>query len=314
VHVPVLAEEAVGLLGCSPGKVVVDATVGGGGHAELILEKIGSTGRLIGIDCDDEAIDRARKRLGQRPNLYLVRENFRYLALIMNQLGFVKIDALLLDLGVSSFQLEKASRGFSFASEALLDMRMDIRLETTAADIINTHSEKEIANIIKVFGEEPDARRIARAVIRERSNRNLQTTIELADVIRRAVREGARRRKIDAATKTFQALRIQVNSELENLGKVLEDAIPLLTPEGRVCVISFHSLEDRIVKRAFAGAARGCVCPPDFPRCVCGHEPLLKILTPKPITPSREEIQRNPRSRSARLRAAEKIVGKEKPY
>jgi len=307
-HLPVLAVEAVELLACSPGKTVVDATVGGGGHAELILERIGEAGTLTGIDCDNEAIERARRRLGLRSNLTLVRENFRNLTAILERLGLAGMDALLLDLGLSSFHLEEASRGFSFRLEGPLDMRMDTRLETAAADIINTYSEKEIADILTRFGEEPSARRIARAMVRQRSKQKIRTTTELAEVVRRCVPQKRRRPGLDPATRTFQALRITVNSELENLRKVLDDAIPLLRPRGRICVISFHSLEDRIVKQTFARAARGCVCPPELPQCVCGKKPTLRVLTPKPIRPSDEEIAANPRCRSAKLRAAEKFA------
>lgn len=313
VHLPVLAETAVDLLGCSPGKIVIDATVGGGGHAGPILKRIGSKGRLIGIDCDHEALEIAREKLGSKSNFILIRENFRNLAEIAERLGFKRIDALLLDLGLSSYQLEEASRGFSFRTEGPLDMRMDVSLKMTAADIVNAYSESEIANILKIFGEEPHAGRIARAIVRLRSKKKIRTTTELADLIRRCVPGRARHPRIDPATRTFQALRIEVNSELDNLTKVLSDAIPLLSTKGRICVISFHSLEDRIVKKTFVQAARGCTCPPEFPQCVCGRKPLLRILTSKPIRPSRTEIQANPRSRSARLRAAERLAGETTP-
>jgi 16S rRNA (cytosine1402-N4)-methyltransferase len=307
-HLPVLAQAAVELLACSPGKVVVDATIGGGGHAELILERIGQTGHLIGIDWDHKAIELVRERLRSTPNLTLIRENFRDLATIVNRIGHIGIDALLLDLGLSSFQIEEAARGISFTVEGPLDMRMDMRLKTTAADIINTYTETEIARLLSRFGEEPNARRIAKAIVRERAKKPLCTTTALAHIIRSSVAPQMRRARIDPVTKSFQALRIEVNAELDNLRNVLSDAIPLLKPKGRICVISFHSLEDRIVKRAFVRAARGCVCPPDLPRCACGKEPVLRILTPKPLRPSTEEIAANPRSRSARLRAAEKVT------
>ena len=307
-HLPVLAEEAVDLLACSPGKIVVDATVGGGGHAELILRRIGPAGRLIGMDCDEYAIDRARRRLGSRLDLTLVRENFRNLRETLERLELVEIDALLLDLGLSSFHLRQPARGFSFAVEAPLDMRMDRRLDVTAADIVNDYSESELANVLRKFGEEANARRIARAMVRERSKKRIRTTVELADLVRRAKPRPSRRTRIDPSTKTFQALRIEVNSELDNLEKALDDGISALAPGGRICVISFHSLEDRIVKRTFARLSRGCVCPPEFPMCTYGKSPTLKILTSKPIRPSDEEISQNPRSRSAKLRAAEKVV------
>jgi len=308
VHLPVMAEQALGMLACSPGNTVVDATVGGGGHAELILRLIGPTGRLIGIDWDQYALDRAKERLGPAPNLTLLRENFRDLGQLRERLGSEGADALLFDLGLSSFQLERPSRGFSFAAEAPLDMRMDRRLKQTAADIANNYTERELTDILRKFGEEPNARRIARAMVRERSKKRISTTAELADIVRRCAPGHPGRRRINPATKTFQALRIEVNSELENLAAALEDGIRLLNPGGRICVISFHSLEDRIVKRTFARHARGCTCPPELPQCVCGKKPALKILTPKPQRPSKEETIANPRSRSAKLRAAEKVV------
>jgi 16S rRNA (cytosine1402-N4)-methyltransferase len=295
-------------LGCAPGAIVVDATVGGGGHAELILDRIGPTGTLIGIDCDHTAIERARERLGSIPNLTLIRDNFRNLPAVLHGLGLTSIDALLLDLGISSFHVDEPTRGFSFMAEAPLDMRMDMRLQTTAADIVNTSSERELTDILREFGEEPNARSIARAVVRERSKQAIRTTTQLAAIVRAHGHRRGRRTKIDPATRTFQALRIAVNTELENLRKVLDDTPALLRTGGRVCVIAFHSLEDRIAKRAFVRAARGCTCPPELPQCVCGREPTLKILTPRPVRPSQEEIDANPRSRSARLRAAEKIA------
>jgi 16S rRNA (cytosine1402-N4)-methyltransferase len=308
VHQPVLAEQAVKLLACSSGSVVVDATVGGGGHTELILRRIGPTGRLIGMDWDEYAVARAGRRLRGYPNCTLVRESFRNIGETLERLGEVEIDALLFDLGLSSFHLEQSSRGFSFAVEAPLDMRMDQRLETTAADIVNGYSESELADILRKFGEEPKARRIARAMVRRRSKTRIRTTTELADLVCSSAGRPSRRRRIHPATRTFQALRIEVNSELENLKTALDDGIAALKSEGRVCVISFHSLEDRIVKRTFARMARGCVCPPELPACVCGKKPVLRIVTSKPMRPSDEEIAANPRARSAKLRAAEKAI------
>lgn len=306
---PVLAETAVEFLECSPGKLVLDATIGAGGHAELILSRLGENGRLIGIDWDERALELARKRLESRPNLSLVRDNFRNLAVVLGRMGVGEIDALLLDLGLSSIQIEEADRGFSFKSEGPLDMRMDNRLKNTAADIVNTYSEQQIVRVLREFGEEPNARRIAKELIRERSRAPIRTTTQLAEIVRRRVPRKMRRPGIDPATRTFQALRIEVNCELDNLRLALNDGINLLKPKGRVCVISFHSLEDRIVKQTFVQAARGCVCPYDVPQCVCGKKPSLRILTRKPVTPSAEEVAANPRSRSARLRAAEKLGG-----
>ncbi|GAB4337625.1 MAG: 16S rRNA (cytosine(1402)-N(4))-methyltransferase RsmH [Candidatus Abyssubacteria bacterium] len=306
-HKPVLAEEAVELLACRPGSVVVDATVGGGGHAERILRLIGETGRLIGIDGDERAIDLSRRRIGMHPAVTLVHDNFRNLREIVDRLGVEGLDGVLFDLGLSSLQIEDSQRGFSFTREGPLDMRMDRRQRMTAADIVNTYSESQLAEVIKKYGEEPQARRIARALVRERSRRPIETTARLADIVRRCVATGPRAR-IDPVTRTFQAIRIEVNSELDNLAEALNEGIALLRQGGRICVISFHSLEDRIVKQTYVRAARGCVCPPEFPQCVCGRKPMLSVLTPKPIRPSSEEVTRNPRSRSARLRAAEKVA------
>jgi 16S rRNA (cytosine1402-N4)-methyltransferase len=307
-HIPVLAEKVLELLACSPGEVVVDATVGGGGHAELILERIGPAGLLIGIDCDQTAIERAGEHLRSKSNVVLVRDNFRNIASILESMRLTSIDALLLDLGLSSFQLDEPARGFSFRTASQLDMRMDTRLKTTSADIINTYSEKQIAQLLKEYGEEPFARKIAATIVRQRAKAPIRTTTELAEIVRSCIPAKSRRPRIDPATKTFQAFRIEVNHEIENLRKVLDDGIQLLGPQGRICVISFHSLEDRIVKQAFMRASRGCICPPELPRCVCGKKPVLKILTRKPIRPSSEEINTNPRCRSARLRAAERVT------
>jgi 16S rRNA (cytosine1402-N4)-methyltransferase len=212
------------------------------------------------------------------------------------------------DLGLSSFHIDEASRGFSFSRDARLDMRMDRRSEWTAEDIVNEYSERELVDILRQFGEERHARRIAKAMVRERSKKRIRTTAELADIVRRSKPRPKKRTRIDPATKTFQALRIEVNSELDSLRQALDDAISLLRPQGRICVISFHSLEDRIVKKTFARLARGCDCPPEFPVCICGKKPILKVLTSKPVQASDEEIAANPRSSSAKLRAAEKLA------
>ena len=308
VHLSVLAEQAIALLDCSPGGIVVDATLGGGGHAELMLQRVGRTGRLIGMDCDDYAIERAGRRLGSGPNVVLVRENFRNIKEVLEQESPSGADAIMFDLGLSSFHIDEASRGFSFSRDARLDMRMDRRSEWTAEDIVNEYSERELADILKQFGEERHARRIAKAMVRERSKKRIRTTAELADIVRRSKPRPKKRTRIDPATKTFQALRIEVNSELDSLRQALDDAISLLRPRGRICVISFHSLEDRIVKKTFARLARGCDCPPEFPVCVCGKKPILKVLTSKPVQASSEQIAANPRSISAKLRAAEKLA------
>jgi 16S rRNA (cytosine1402-N4)-methyltransferase len=308
VHLPVLLAKAVELLACSQGKLVVDATVGGGGHAQRILELIGERGVFIGLDRDEEALGKTRSRLGARPNVTLVHENFRNIKKVLDNLKIPAIDALLLDLGLSSFQVDDPRRGFSFRHEGPLDMRMDTRQKVTAADIVNTYSEKQLTDILRRYGEEPRARVIAKAIVRERTEEPILSAVRLAEIIQSVVPRGRRPSRIHPATLAFQALRIEVNSELDNLAVAVDDGVARLRPGGRICIISFHSLEDRIVKQKFAAFARGCICPAEIPQCMCGKKPILKILTPKPIQPAAEEVAANPRSRSARLRAAEKIA------
>jgi 16S rRNA (cytosine1402-N4)-methyltransferase len=238
----------------------------------------------------------------------LVHENFRNIKKVLGDLKFPAIDALLLDLGLSSFQIDDPHRGFSFRSEGPLDMRMDTRQKVTAADIVNTYSEKQLTDILKQYGEEPRARNIAKAIVRERIREPILSAVRLAEIVQSVVPRGRRPSRIHPATRAFQALRIEVNSELDNLAVAVDDGIARLKPNGRICIISFHSLEDRIVKQKFAAFARGCVCPVEIPQCMCGKKPILKVLTPKPIQPAAEEVAANPRSRSARLRAAEKIA------
>lgn len=303
-HVPVLLEAVLAYLQPHPGGTYIDATVGGGGHAEAILEASAPDGRLLGMDTDPDALRRAQRRLhrfGHR--VVLVRGNFGNLAAIARRRGFEPADGILMDLGVSADQLADPKRGFSFQLEGPLDMRMDPSLPRTAADLVNGLAEEELARVIRTYGEERFARRIARAIVRSRP---VRTTKELADIIERVVprRPGQR---LHPATRTFQALRIAVNDELGALERALPQALEILRPGGRLVVISFHSLEDRIVKQFFHREARDCICPPRQPICVCGHKARVRILTRKPVTPSPEEVARNPRSRSARLRAVEKL-------
>ncbi len=302
-HVPVLLETVLAYLAPHPGGWYIDATVGGGGHAEAILAASAPDGRLLGIDADPDALGRSHRRLhrfGHR--VVLVQGNFDQLAYIARRHGFVPADGILMDLGVSTDQLGDPARGFSFLLEGPLDMRMDPSRPRTAADLVNTLSEDELAQLIRTYGEEKHARRIARAIVRARP---ITTTTQLADLIAQVVprRPGQR---LHPATRTFQALRIAVNDELGALERALPQALDVLRPGGRLVVISFHSLEDRIVKRFFQQEARDCICPPRQPVCVCGHKARVRLLTRKPVTPSPEEVAANPRSRSARLRAVEK--------
>jgi 16S rRNA (cytosine1402-N4)-methyltransferase len=307
-HLPVLFREALDYLKLQEGRWYIDATFGGGGHSRAILEAIGSSGRLLAIDADPEAIDRGQMLGREFPGRFSIRHgNFRDLRTIAAFAGFEQVDGVLMDLGLSSFQLDTPGRGFSFRFSAPLDMRFDPGQALSAADIVNGWSPEQLVSLLFEFGEEPGARRIVRAIVAERSRSPIETTDRLATIVERAV-GGRRGRAIHPATRTFQALRIAVNSELEALPTALNAAIELLRPAGRLVVISFHSLEDRIVKNVLRTEAAGCICPPGTPICVCGHQPRLRVLTSRPVRPSPEEEAANPRSRSARLRAAERLA------
>jgi 16S rRNA (cytosine1402-N4)-methyltransferase len=306
-HVPVLADEVRRLLDVEPGKAVVDATFGAGGHAELLAHDLQGNGRFIAVDRDPSArqyFERFRKRAGVQARF--LRGEF---ATVLDQLAAndVRVDAILLDLGVSSMQLDRPERGFSYAVDAPLDMRMDPSAEETAADIVNDAPERELQQIFRGYGEERYARQIARAIVRRRRSEPFARTSELVDVIKSAIPTPARFGEGHPAKRAFQALRIAVNDELGQLEDALPAAVRLLRPRGRIAVISFHSLEDRIVKRFFRAEARGCVCPPDFPVCACGRDPVLRVLTTRAVRPDAREIALNPRSASARLRVAEKV-------
>jgi len=303
-HIPVLLEETVRALGVQPGGRYVDCTLGGGGHAAAVLEQSSPGGQLLGIDVDPEAIEVARSRLQDYSNsTKLVNQSFVNLESICLKYDFQPVHGILFDLGLSSLQLDNATRGFSFQHDGPLDMRLAPDQEITAADIVNHYPEAELANIIRTYGEEVHSRRIARYIVQERP---LETTLKLARVVAKAV--GGRRGRIHPATKTFQALRIAVNHELENLMSALRQAVNLLGFGGRLVVISYHSLEDRIVKQFLQRESRDCVCPPGTPTCVCGHTASLKLVNKKALTPSPQEVELNPRSRSAKLRAAERLV------
>jgi len=307
MHVPVLLEEAVSMLALQPDGVYVDCTVGGGGHLACLVQKLGEKATIIGIDKDAKALEEARKKLANvSSKLILIHGDFRRLQVILKMHGISEIHGIVLDLGVSSFQLDDASRGFSYQEEGPLDMRMNTDQQLSAWHLVNEWSEERLALIIRELGEERYARRIAREIVRERQLRPINTTFELVEVIKRAVPAQAKKDK-HPARRTFQALRIAVNEELEALEEVLPQAVEVLASEGRIAVITFHSLEDRIVKTFFKRESLGCLCPPDQPVCTCNHRARLKIVTKRPITPTEAELARNPRSRSAKLRIAEKI-------
>ncbi len=306
-HVPVLASEVAELLDLQPGDTVVDGTFGAGGHAAVLEPQLRGHGCYIAIDRDPEA-ERHFKRFaaGASADTRFIHGNF---ALVLRNLAAtgLRADALVLDLGISSMQIDRPERGFSYAADAPLDMRMDPTGDLTAAEIVNEWDEREIAQLLRGYGEERFSRQIARAIVRRRAREPFARTGDLVDVIKAAIPTPSRFGQGHPAKRSFQALRIAVNDELESLSEGLDHALELLAPEGRMAVISFHSLEDRIVKRFIRNQARGCTCPPDFPICVCGHEPLLRALTTRAVVPSVDERCVNPRSASAKLRAAERM-------
>jgi 16S rRNA (cytosine1402-N4)-methyltransferase len=306
IHVPVLLDEAIDLLQPRAGGRYVDGTLGGGGHAEAILAASSPSGRLLGLDVDPEAITRVAARLDRfRSRMTLVNASFVELERVVRWEGFAPADGILLDLGLSSFQIESAGRGFSLRGEAPLDMRFNPRATgPTAKDLINRASVDELTDLLRRFGEEPRAKLIARTIVERRGRRPIELTTDLAAIVERAI---GRRGRIHPATRTFQALRIAVNRELEALETVLPQAIELLAPGGRLAVISFHSLEDRIVKRYFLEQSAACVCPPQVPVCVCDRHPAIRIVTRHGIKPTDREVAANPRSRSATLRVVEKL-------
>ena len=306
-HVSVLLDECIAGLNIKPDGIYVDGTLGGAGHSSRIAALL-TTGRHIGIDRDPIALEAAAKRLEPyKDRVTLVHSNFSEIAKVLFRLGISGVDGILLDLGVSSPQLDDGERGFSYMVDAPLDMRMDSGDARDAGFIVNNYSCEELKKILYEYGEERYAPQIAAAICRRREEKPIATTLELVDIIRSAMPASALREKQHPAKRSFQAIRIAVNDELNSVAKVMEDAIPLLNPGGRLAVITFHSLEDRIVKNAMASAAKGCTCPPSFPVCVCGKKPLVKIITRKPIVSGEEELERNPRARSAKLRICEKL-------
>ncbi|MEE3334091.1 MAG: 16S rRNA (cytosine(1402)-N(4))-methyltransferase RsmH [Ruminococcus sp.] len=304
-HVPVLLNEAVDGLNIRPNGIYVDGTAGGGGHSAEILSRL-KRGKLVSIDRDPDAIAAVTQRFKDNENSIIIKGNFCDMKKLLAQRGIRQVDGVLLDIGVSSHQLDTAGRGFSFHEDAPLDMRMSQSGES-AADIVNTYSQKELSRVIYTYGEEKYAPSISKAIVKAREAKPIETTFELAEVIRNSVPEKVRRNG-HPARKTFQALRIEVNHELDALEAGLEDAFDLLSDGGRLAVITFHSLEDRIVKKTMAKWSEGCTCPPDFPVCVCGKKPRSRTITRKPIVANDQEVSTNPRSRSAKLRICERIT------
>ncbi len=310
-HLSVMPEEVISTLAPASGSLQIDATLGGGGHTERILEATSPDGRLLGLDADGAAIARVDARLRARfgDRLVLRRSNFRELATVAPDAGFDTVDGLLFDLGLSSFQLADRERGFGIRTGGPLDMRFDTSRGVPASELLASLDEAELAALFRRFGEEPQARRIARAIVQDRRTHPIETAEELAALVQRVAPGDPRKRhRIHPATRVFQALRIAVNEELESLQTGLAAAVDLLRPGGRLVVLSYHSLEDRIVKRFFQAERRGCICPPEAPVCVCGKQPRLRLVTRPSLTPTAAEVAANPRARSARLRAAERLA------
>lgn len=307
-HKSVLLDETIEGLGIKPNGIYVDGTLGGGGHAYEVCSKLGENGRFIGIDQDDAAIKAAGERLKEfKDKVTIVRDNYSNMKQVLHNLSIDKVDGIVLDLGVSSYQLDTADRGFSYMSDAPLDMRMDQRQELTAKDIVNQYSEMQLYYIIKDFGEDKFAKNIAKHIVRARELKEIETTGELSEIIKAAIPMKQRLTGGHPAKKTFQAIRIELNKELEVLKNSLDDMIEILNNEGRICVITFHSLEDRIIKNIFRKNENPCTCPSDFPVCICGKQSKGKVITRKPILPSELEIEENKRSKSSKLRVFERI-------
>lgn len=307
-HVPIMLQECIDGLNINPDGIYVDATLGGAGHSSEIAKRLSKNGTLIGIDKDATAIEVSRQRLSKFDcNVILVNDDYKNLLEILKENNIEKIDGLLADLGVSSYQLDEASRGFSYSKDAPLDMRMNQNQSLTAYTVVNTYSEKELLKILYEYGEENFAKSIVRNILKERSEKPIQTTSELVKIIEKSVPSKLLHKGGSVAKKTFQAIRIEVNSELENLKSVLNDMIDCLKPEGRLCIITFHSLEDRLVKNCFSENSTGCICPKSLPICVCNHKPIIELINKKPIIPSQNEIENNSRSTSSKLRIAKKL-------
>lgn len=303
-HIPVLLDQCIEGLNINPDGIYIDCTAGGGGHSSAIAAKLSDKGRLYSLDRDPDAVKAASARLAEFPNARVIHRNYSELDAVLAELGIDAVDGILMDLGVSSHQLDEESRGFSYHTDAPLDMRMS-QTGMSAADVVNTFSEQQLAKIIFEYGEEKFSRRIAANIVKAREIAPVETTLQLADIIRESVPQKARRDK-NPCKKTFQAIRIAVNGEFDHLYEGLDKAFAALKPEGRLAVITFHSLEDRIVKQRFAGWCKGCVCPPDFPQCVCGRKPQGILVNRKPLEADSKELENNNRSRSAKLRVIER--------
>lgn len=306
-HKSVLLNETIEGLNVRKGKIYLDGTLGGAGHSYEILKELHGTGLLIGIDQDQEALKAARERISEFKNVEYFNLNYIDFEKALDELGIEKIDGVLLDIGVSSYQFDNPERGFSYRFDAPLDMRMDKSLEISAKDIVNTYSEDEITEIIREYGEEKWASRISKFIAQERKNKKIDTTFELVEIIKNAIPAGARRNGPHPAKRTFQALRIEVNKELDVLKNSIDKFVHRLNPGGRIAIITFHSLEDRIVKNSFKYLEKDCICPPTSPICTCNKKREIKIITRKPITASEDELKENNRSHSAKLRIAEKL-------
>lgn len=307
-HYSVLLKETIEQLHIRPDGIYLDGTLGGGGHAWQVCSRLNRSGRFYGIDQDDAAIAAATVRLQEfQDRVTIMRTNFYNAKSALAERGVTQVDGIVLDLGVSSYQLDHAERGFSYNQNARLDMRMDLRQSLTAEEIVNEYPEMELFRIIRDYGEDRFAKNIAKHIVQARKKRAIQTTEELNEIIKEAIPAKVRATGGHPSKRTFQAIRIECNKELEVLKDSLEDMISLLNPSGRLCIITFHSLEDRIVKSAFRTAENPCICPPDFPVCMCGRKPEGKVITRKPILPGREELEENKRSKSAKLRVFEKI-------
>lgn len=307
-HISVLLDECIDNLNIKPDGVYVDCTMGGAGHSKEIVKRLSKDGLFIGFDQDISAINTAKERLSEYSDrVKFVHSNFQNLKNELEKIGVYKVDGVLADLGVSSHQLDEADRGFSYMQDAPLDMRMDIRCSFSAYDVVNTYSEAELSKIIKDYGEDNWAKRIAKFIVEGRKEKNIETTGELVEIIKKAIPKKARIDGPHPAKRTFQAIRIEVNNELGVITEMIDDAASIMNEGGRICIITFHSLEDRIVKNAFRDLATDCICPPHIPICQCDKEALVKVITRKPILPTDKEIEENPRSRSAKLRVAERI-------
>ena len=306
-HVSVLLNECIEGLNIKENGIYVDGTLGGAGHSSEILKRLSNEGRLIGIDQDTDALRAAKERLKDYSNVTFVHSNFSNIENVLNNLNIDGVDGILMDLGVSSYQLDEGERGFSYMKDAPLDMRMNRENDFSAYNVVNEYSEEDLYRIIRDYGEEKFAKRIASFIVENRQEKNIETTLELVEIIKNAIPAKARREGPHPAKRTFQAIRIEVNSELSILNKTIEDGVKKLNKGGRMAIITFHSLEDRIVKNKFRDLAVSCRCPKEFPVCVCGEKAKVKVISRKAIEPTKEEVEINPRSRSAKLRVIEKL-------